>query len=188
MPRVCTSVLSLIKRIGTGSVEEVVIPGSICAAEKCNFTLQDSVDTIQETMIRFVEECQLLSSLRHPHIVSFLGVCFFPDTPLPALVMEHLSCSLHNMLQLNHASSQSNKLKHHIPLPIKFSIIRDIANGLMYLHKHSPPIIHGNLSAQNVLLDSALVAKIADLRVSHIIAHLTPPMTRKSTAFVYMPP
>ena len=92
------------------------------------------------------------------------------------------------MLQLNHASSQCNKLKPHIPLPIKFSIIRDIANGLMYLHKHSPPIIHGNLSAQNVLLNSALLAKIADLRVSHIIAHLTPPMTRKSTAFVYMAP
>ena len=51
------------KRIGTGSVEEVVIPGAICAAKKFNFTLQDSVDTIQETMIRFVEECQLLSSL-----------------------------------------------------------------------------------------------------------------------------
>ena len=37
-------------------------------------------------LAQFVRECQLMSTLRHPNIVQFLGVCFFPGSRLPALV------------------------------------------------------------------------------------------------------
>ena len=38
-----------------------------------------------------------MSTLRHPHIVQFLGVCFLPGSRLPALVMELLLTSLHDL-------------------------------------------------------------------------------------------
>ena len=48
-----------------------------------------------------MRECQLMSTLRHPNVVQFLGVAFFPGSrlpALPALVMERLLTSLHDLL------------------------------------------------------------------------------------------
>ena len=36
-----------------------------------------------------------MSTLRHPHIVQFLGICYLPDAAdIPALVMEKLDYNL----------------------------------------------------------------------------------------------
>ena len=57
-----------------------------------------------------------------------------------------------------------------IPLAVKRSILCDVARGLTYLHSKTPhPIIHRDLTARNVLLNSAMVAKIADLGVARIL-------------------
>ena len=92
-------------RIGAGaygSVEEVVIPGAICAAKKIHEIFLDCfeipADEIRRSISQFVRECQLMSTLRHPNIVQFMGIFFFPGTQLPALVMERLLTSLHNLL------------------------------------------------------------------------------------------
>ena len=44
---------------------------------------------IRKATTQFVRECQLMSTLRHQNIVQFLGVCFFPGSRLPALVIVH---------------------------------------------------------------------------------------------------
>ena len=50
----------------------------------------------------------------------------------------------------------------NIPLVLKRCMLEDISRGLLYLHKHTPQIIHRDLTAKNVLLTSSLVAKITD--------------------------
>ena len=55
-----------------------------------------------------------------------------------------------------------------IPNHIKNSILLDVSLGLLYLHKQTPPIIHRDLTANNVLLTLSMNAKIADLGVSRI--------------------
>ena len=50
----------------------------------------------------------------------------------------------------------------------KLHIIRDVAAGLLYLHKQSTPILHLDLKCQNVLLDSVGTAKLADFGISLI--------------------
>ena len=50
-------------------------------------------------MTDFVEECKLMSQLRHPHIVQFLGVAYLPGSPIPVLLMEKLQTSLDNLLE-----------------------------------------------------------------------------------------
>jgi guanylate cyclase len=41
-------------------------------------------------------------------------------------------------------------------------IVRDIAQGLRFLHASKPPILHGDLKAKNILIDSRFRAKVAD--------------------------
>ena len=167
-----------------GMVEEVEIPGAICAAKIIHEALlrmgnEDEVRSITE---KFVRECCLMSSLRHPHVVQFLGVCFLPSSQLPALVMEKLVVSLHELLETN----------PNIPLATKRSVLHDVARGLVYLHSLTPPIIHRDLTAKNVLLNSAMVAKLADLGVARIVdirqGQLAASLTQAPGTVVYMPP
>ena len=78
-----------------------------------------------------------------------------------------------------------------IPLPLKLSILLDVSYGLLHLHSQTPPIIHRDLTAANVLLTEGLRAKIADLGVSKIfdlqqIQRAT--HTAAPGAHAYMPP
>ena len=185
-------------RIGAGaygSVEEVTIPGTVCAAKKIHDIFQDRSEIpaaeIRKASTQFVKECQLMSTLRHPHIVQFLGVCFFPGSRLPALVMERLLTSLHDLLDPETDSPPPpNTPKPLFPLNLKCSILHNVASGLAYLHEQSPPIIHRDLSARNVLLNSGMVAKIADLGVARIVPCMTAAatMTKAPGASIYMPP
>ena len=166
-----------------GSVEEGRMAGSICAVKKIHDIFQDRRQIpdaeLQRAGGKFVEECRLMSTLRHPHIVQFLGVRFLPGSRLPALVMERLTTSLHDLLET----------RPDIPLSLKHSMLYDVAQGLVYLHTHSPPLIHRDLSARNVLLNSAMVAKIGDLGVARIVPSLKAAyMTKAPGASIYMPP
>ena len=91
------------RKIGAGSVEEVEIPGAVCAAKKIDseFLNARSPKDVEALVSRFVSECKLLNTLRHPHVVQFLGVCYFPGSKLPSLVMERLETNLHELLKIN---------------------------------------------------------------------------------------
>ena len=185
-------------RIGAGaygSVEEVAVPGAICAAKKIHDFFLNAAQVpraaIDKATTQFVRECQLMSTLRHPNIVQFLGVCFLSGSRLPALVMERLLTSLHDLLDPEtDPPPPLDAPKPFFPLSLKWSILHDVASGLTYLHERSPPIIHRDLSARNVLLNSGMVAKIADLGVARIVPRIraAATMTKGPGAIVYMPP
>ena len=50
-----------------------------------------------------------------------------------------------------------------LPEYIESSILLDVATGLEFLHTKHPPIMHRDLTSNNVLLTSNMVAKISDL-------------------------
>ena len=172
-----------------GSVVELEIPGAKCAAKKIHDFFLDPKrmprEGIEKTSSEFVRECQLMSTLRHPHIVQFLGVCFLPGSRMPALVMEKLLSGLHEILD----PEPPPRTKAYIPLSLKCSVLHDVASGLSFLHSHTPPIIHRDLSARNVLLSVGMVAKIADLGMARIVPSLrAATMTKAPGASIYMPP
>ena len=187
-------------RIGAGaygSVEEVVIAGAVCAAKRIHDIFLDNVEIpvaeVDRSRAQFVRECQLMSTLRHPNIVQFLGVCFLQGSRLPALVMERLVTSLHDLLDPNtetDSPSSPNTPKPFFPLSLKCSILRNVACGLAYLHDQSPAVIHRDLSARNILLNPGMVAKIADLGVARVLPHMRAKatMTMAPGAGIYMPP
>ncbi|CAI8014983.1 Probable tyrosine-protein kinase DDB_G0283397 [Geodia barretti] len=185
-------------RIGAGaygSVEEVAVPGAVCAAKRIHEVFLDRSEIpeaeILKSAAQFAKECQLMSTLRHPNIVQFLGLYFLPGSRLPALVMERLLTSLHDLLDPEtDTPPPPDAPKPFFPLSLKCSILHNVASGLTYLHERSPPIIHRDLSARNVLLNSGMVAKIADLGVARIVPRMrvAATMTKGPGAIIYMPP
>ena len=177
------------KRLGTGSygsVHELYVQGTLCAAKQLHESLLDPQDVHQGDKIisRFVEECRIMASVRHPNIVQFLGLHFFQNSTHPILVMEKLAMSLDDLLV------EAEKKKEMLPLSLKVSILSDTAKGLAYLHNHKPQIIHRDLTSRNVLLTLAMQAKITDLGnaliiKSHTVAKV---MTQAPGTAVYMPP
>ena len=109
-------------------------------------------------MRRFEQECDFLSTIRHPNIVQYLGIYRDPDTSLPALLMELMDDSLTHFLE---SSTQP------IPYHIQVNICHDITLALSFLHSNS--IVHRDLSSNNVLLiDNAVRAKVTDFGMARL--------------------
>ena len=179
-------------KLGEGSygyVEELDFSGLICAGKMIYDTLIDPGNEGTDVMVqKYYRELELLSTLEHSNIVKFYGICFLEAqagyTPnLPVLVMERLHRSLDDLLETS----------PDVTLDIKCSILQDVSRGLRYLHGRNPATIHRDLTARNVLLNSAMEAKIADMGNSRI-ADFTPGQTAQTMTkgapgtAVYMPP
>ena len=169
-----------------GSVYEVKVNGIPCIAKRLHDILVGhNISDKQrgESRRNFRRECQLLSRLRHPNIVQFLGVHYGSDPNDLTLVMEYLHTDLEDCLK---------QYKEAMPLSIKIAILLDVSYGLLHLHSQHPKIIHRDLTAGNVLLTPDMRAKLADLGVSKIIDFsLTTQMNRFTGcpgAVPYMPP
>ena len=169
-----------------GRVYAVKYCQTICAAKEIHSILVEGVG--QAEMLRttesFMRECQQCSTLRHPNVIQFLGIYYPPDAGganrmrLPVMVMEMMADSLTSFVD-----------KHEkIPVCIKYSIIHDVSLGLCYLHNHDPPIVHRDLSPNNVLLTAHHVAKISDLGVAKVIqADSRKTMTKAPGTVDFMP-
>ena len=133
-------------------------------------------------MRRFEQECDFLSTIRHPNIVQYLGIYRDPDTSLPALLMELMDDSLTHFVE---SSTQP------IPYHIQVNICLDITLALSFLHSNS--IVHRDLSSNNVLLiGNAVRAKVTDFGMASLgdqnprATHLT--FTMCPGTDVFMPP
>ena len=173
------------KRLGSGAfgvVEEVTFGGTLYAGKKLHaFLLDEQNDGIDRMIGRFISECKLMSRIRHPNIVQFMGLCFFRESIHPVLVMEKVDFSLEKIIE-NHKS---------LPLQVIIRILRDVIRGLIYLHCQKPPIIHRDLTARNVLvIKASMTAKIADLGNALMVdpKKLSTTLSQAPGTLPYMPP
>lgn len=143
-----------------GRTVEALYKGLRCVARKLDGRGKSEKGSggAADTAERVEEECLLLSRLRHPHVVQFLGVCFEPGSDLPILVTERLPTTLAKCLDGYGV----------FPEEVSYSVLRDVALGLVYLHGRSPPVVHGSLSAACVHLAWDMTAKIGDVGVARL--------------------
>ena len=127
---------------------------------------------------KFRIECCILSSLDHRNVVSFVGVHFGRDKDDISLVMERLHTDLAKFVEKN----------PNITFLKRISILCDVSKGLHYLHGLTPPLIHRDLTAMNVLLTKEHMAKIGDLGVSRFVDPSMLKLTEHPGHFKYMPP
>ena len=175
------------KKLGHGSYGEVIEVewcGTRCAAKRIHDIFLEDISQLEmdKMVSEFEKECQTWASLRHPNIVQLLGNCYPADSRVPMCVMEKMDTSLRHYLE-GHS-------REEFLLPDKVSILRQVAQGLYYLHSQNPPLVHHDLSPNNILLNEwTFQTKLTDFGMTRAIS--LSKLTRKSSVkgtFVFMPP
>ncbi|KAL2500331.1 Leucine-rich repeat protein kinase family protein [Forsythia ovata] len=108
----------------------------------------------------FYTEIEMLSRVHHRNLVSLVGYCDEEDEQM--LVYEFMpNGSLHDLISARYRSPLSFATRLHIAL--------GSARGILYLHTEAdPPIIHRDIKANNILLDSKWTAKVSDFGISRL--------------------
>ncbi|XP_012574797.1 probable LRR receptor-like serine/threonine-protein kinase At4g29180 isoform X2 [Cicer arietinum] len=108
----------------------------------------------------FQTEAELLMTVHHKNLVSFIGYCDEGDKM--ALIYEYMASG-------NLKDCLSDKNSHCLSWERRLQIAIDAAEGLDYLHHGcKPPIIHRDVKSANILLSEDLEAKIADFGLSKV--------------------
>jgi len=95
---------------------------------------------------KFKNEIAILSKLRYPYIVSFLGAYQGPEDLF--IVTDYMpGDSLYNLLHVKNQVLDPKKM-------LLFS--KQIAAGMNYLHKRVPLVIHRNLNSSNIMVTEEL--------------------------------
>ena len=183
-----------------GTITKIKYCGTLCAAKEIHAALLPELragvsnvehdEALSKVVFRkgnpeslmvekFCAEIKILSEIRHPNFVQFIGVYFRETSPFPVLVMELMHTSLAHCLTQD---------KQKFPLSIKLFILQDVARALVYLHTQEPPILHRDLTANNVLLTPSMRAKVADLGMAKIMTIDMSKLTQCPGNVVYMPP
>ncbi|KAL7237832.1 hypothetical protein ACSBR2_004022 [Camellia fascicularis] len=112
--------------------------------------------------LEFKSELELLSRVHHKNVVSLVGFCFEQGEQM--LVYEYIA---NGTLK----ESLSGKSGIRLDWMRRLQIALGAARGLQYLHElANPPIIHGDIKSNNILLDEYLNAKVSDFGLSMSIA------------------
>ncbi|KAH0895282.1 hypothetical protein HID58_057711 [Brassica napus] len=112
----------------------------------------------------FVAEIVAISTVMHRNLVKLYGCCYEGDHRL--LVYEYLPNG-----SLDQALFGRGDIKKtlHLDWPTRFEICMGVARGLAYLHEEgSVRIVHRDVKASNILLDSNLVPKVSDFGLAKL--------------------
>ena len=156
--------LSIEENVGRGAygivIKVTTADGRKCIAKKIHSILLDSTKEERDGILgKFRRECHIHSGLNHPNVVNFVGVHYGRDQNDISLVMERLHSDLGKFVENSPDTDLATRLH----------ILYDVSKGLWYLHSRTPPLIHRDLTAPNILLTENLTAKIGDLGVSRYV-------------------
>ncbi|XP_021686952.2 U-box domain-containing protein 35 isoform X2 [Hevea brasiliensis] len=109
---------------------------------------------------QFQQELEILSKIRHPHLLILLGAC-----------SDH-GCLVYEYMENGSLEDRLLRVNNTPPIPWfeRYRIAWEVASALVFLHNSKPkPIIHRDMKPANILLDHNLVSKIGDVGLSTVL-------------------
>lgn len=147
-------------------------------------------------LLEFKNEIQLIAKLQHKNLVKLLGCCIQGDQEKmlvyeymqnksldififgkPALIFKRSHMLQFGVLTISkcfqYFCSHFADINKGVQLnwSMRLHIIDGVAQGLLYLHKHSRLcVVHRDLKASNILLDNDMTPKISDFGMARIFS------------------
>ncbi|KAL5054484.1 hypothetical protein RYX36_035166 [Vicia faba] len=119
---------------------------------------EDSHQGIKE----FASEVTIISKLRHRNLVQLLGWCHERKKLL--LVYEYMP---NGSLDIHLFKKQS-----FLKWAVRYTIAKGLASALLYLHEEwEQCVIHRDIKASNIMLDSEFNAKLGDFGLARFVDH-----------------
>ena len=106
---------------------------------------------------KLMEDAKRHGILRHQNVVTLYETVF--NSACCELFIEYMK----------YGSVLEFIKRFKVPPVWRIQILYETARGMWYLHRNQPPIIHGDLSSQNILIGEGFHAKIADFGVSRTL-------------------
>ncbi|CAL5397136.1 unnamed protein product [Camellia sinensis] len=142
---------------GYGTVYKAKLPSANIVAVKKLHSLSEKADRKG-----FLNEVRALTEIRHRNIVKLLGFC--EHTQHSFLVYEYLERG--SLAAIFNRDEEAKELDW----PKRVNIIKGIASALSYMHHDcTPPIVHRDISSNNVLIDEEYESRISDFGTAKLL-------------------
>ncbi|CDP19288.1 unnamed protein product [Coffea canephora] len=142
---------------GCGSVYKAKLPsGEVVAVKRLHNVSNVAKDR------SFLNEIRALTEIKHRNIVKLFGFC--SNAQHSILAYEYLERgSLAKILSIEEEAKELDSQK-------RLNIIKGVAHALSYMHHDcSPPIVHRDISSNNILLDPECEAHVSDFGTSKFL-------------------
>lgn len=115
-----------------------------------------------ETLSAFKKEVGIMSKLRHPNVLLFMGASLEPGNLM--IVTELMpNGSIHDLLH--------SKEPVELSFKTRMKMAKQAALGMNWLHRSKPPFIHRDLKTSNLLVDENFNVKVCDFGLAHMKTH-----------------
>ncbi|CAL5089381.1 unnamed protein product [Urochloa decumbens] len=143
---------------GYGTVYKAQLQGGRLVAVK---KLHPSEEEMSEER-RFLSEIEVLTKIRHRSIVKLYGFC--SHSRYKFLVCDYINRgNLHEVLE-------NEELAKELDWQKRIAVAKDVAQAIYYLHHEcAPPIIHRDITSNNILLDAAFRAYVSDFGIARML-------------------
>ncbi|XP_043721740.1 MDIS1-interacting receptor like kinase 2-like [Telopea speciosissima] len=145
---------------GCGSVYVAKLPaGQVVAVKKLHCSRETEKRAYEKS---FTNEIYVLTRIRHRNIVKLYGFCCHPRCNF--LVYEYIERGSLAYILGNEVEAVE------LDWSKRLNVINGVAQALSYLHHDcSPPLIHRDISSNNVLLDSELEPRVSDFGTARLL-------------------
>ncbi|KAI8558645.1 hypothetical protein RHMOL_Rhmol04G0112600 [Rhododendron molle] len=142
---------------GYGAVYKAKLPLGNTVAVKKLHSLSEKDDRRG-----FLNEVRALTEIRHRNIVKFLGFC--SHSKISFLIYEYLERG-----SLASIFSRDEEAKE-LDWPKRVNIVKGVAHALSYMHHDcTPPIVHRDISSNNILIDEENEARVSDFGTAKLL-------------------
>ncbi|KAG5552622.1 hypothetical protein RHGRI_010643 [Rhododendron griersonianum] len=143
---------------GYGAVYKAKLPPANTIAVKKLHSLSEKDHDCRS----FLNEVRALTQIKHRNIVKLLGFC--SHTQNSFLVYKYIERG-----SLASIFSRDEEAKE-LDWPKRVNIVKGVAHALSYMHHDcTPPIVHHDISSNNVLIDEEYEARISDFGTAKLI-------------------